>query len=214
MAKRTERFEPQGNDKTVMSSCTRPTDLLLLRAQRGDTSAFEEFYDRLLPAVIAFVHSRTGRGAPVEDLVQEVFARVWEGRTSFESRSSARTYVLGVALNVVRQYRQEDRAGLVALERLDLPDTRTGRCEHELERREILGFLGRARLALTEAQSTAITLVYDQQMTRQEAADALGCTEKALTRRLEKARRKLRAGLTANASARKQRLAGKSPEDV
>ncbi len=197
-----------------MSPCMQVTDVLFERVRRGDACAFEAMYYELLPTVIAFVRSRTPRGAPVEDLVQEVFCRLWERRKCFEGRSSAKTYVLGIVVNVIHHYRQEGRSALVALERLDLPDPRIARCEDELERREILQFLSRARLALSKRQSAAIDLVYDEQMAPHEAAAALGCTETALRAGLKKARQKLRMYLLDNPSIRQPHRVGESSEDA
>ena len=53
---------------------------LMLKAQRGDRQAYARLYGKYAPAVRRYIAGHNGRAEPPEDLVQEVFTRVWEHR--------------------------------------------------------------------------------------------------------------------------------------
>lgn len=83
--------------KTVRS------DVDLLEAWRsGDTKAGGELFDRHFASIHRFFHNKVGDG--LEDLVQQTFLRCTEGVERFRSDSSFRTYLFGVAHNLLREH--------------------------------------------------------------------------------------------------------------
>jgi RNA polymerase sigma-70 factor (ECF subfamily) len=59
-----------------------------------------------------------GIDAPVEDLVQEVFARALAGLASFDGRSTLSTWLHGIAVNLVRNFWRSSRSTETAHQRL------------------------------------------------------------------------------------------------
>jgi len=72
---------------------------LVLRAQRGDTQAFEELYRLHVGRVYALCR----RMAPSEadELTQRAFVRAWEALPSFEGRSAFGSWLHRLTVNVV-----------------------------------------------------------------------------------------------------------------
>jgi RNA polymerase sigma-70 factor, ECF subfamily len=165
---------------------------LLRRVGRRDAVAFEQLYFRMLPVVKAFIFAKGWSAAPVDDIVQEVFVQIWTHAERFEARSSASTYILGIALNVIRSFRRSGAraiqmhsdgfAELVAPQEIEMTP---------LEREDLAQILNTARATLPENQSLAIALIYDDQMAPQDAAESVGCTETAFRSRLRRARSNL-----------------------
>ena len=93
----TTRGNPVGQDEHAHDEDCR----LMLAAAAGDRHAFEQIYAKYYPIVCDFIASRNGTCTPVADLAQEVFTRVWAGRPRYEGRSDVRTFLFGVATNVV-----------------------------------------------------------------------------------------------------------------
>src|SRR5947209_20109313 len=58
---------------------------LMQRTGRGDLTAFGELFDRHQPALYAFLSRFLGNATLAEDVVQEVFLRVWRYRHSFDA---------------------------------------------------------------------------------------------------------------------------------
>ncbi|MEX1361964.1 MAG: RNA polymerase sigma factor [Nannocystaceae bacterium] len=79
-------------------------DAQVLRAQQGHMEAWAELYQAHYAAVFRHVRYLTSISAPVEDLVQETFARALVALPGFDGRSPFSTWIHGVAVNVVRNH--------------------------------------------------------------------------------------------------------------
>lgn len=80
-----------------------PTDLELMTAWRGgDRKAGHVLFTRHFPAVRRFFANKAG--SSTEELVQGTFERCIEGLDRFQQRSSFRTYLFGIARNVLREH--------------------------------------------------------------------------------------------------------------
>ena len=176
----------------------RSTDELMLIVQQGDAMAFEELYRRLAPTIKEYLISRSNKSVFVNDVVQEVFCRVWENKGRFViGKASAKTYVLRVARNVYFEFSRE------IYRNIRLASAYAVKANAEIEEDDTLDTsvaaqaLCHARSILTNKQLTAISLVYDKGVKPREAAQRLNCTEKAFRRRLEEGRRKLYSHLRA-----------------
>lgn len=82
-------------------------EALLERVAQGDRDSVMVLYDRFSGAVLAVALRVTGNRAEAEDIVQEVFARVWREATSFDrARGSAAAWIVTLtrnrAIDVVR----------------------------------------------------------------------------------------------------------------
>lgn len=74
-------------------------DLIAL-VENGDPEAFAGIYDRHSRAAYSLVYRMTGERQAAEDLVQEVFFRVWRAARSYRAeRGSVRTWILSIAHN-------------------------------------------------------------------------------------------------------------------
>lgn len=72
---------------------------IIARIRMGDAAAFEmifrEHYDHLFRFVYSYVHAEDA----AEELVQDVFAIVWERRAEWEVRTTVRAYLYAAARN-------------------------------------------------------------------------------------------------------------------
>jgi len=82
-------------------------EALLERVAQGDRDSVMALYDRFSGTILAVALRVTGNRAEAEDIVQEVFARVWREATSFDrARGSAAAWIVTLtrnrAIDVVR----------------------------------------------------------------------------------------------------------------
>ena len=70
---------------------------LMQRTGRGDLTAFGELFDRHQPALYAFLSRFLGNATLAEDVVQEVFLRVWRYRHSFDAAQRFGAWLYGIA---------------------------------------------------------------------------------------------------------------------
>ncbi len=124
-----------------------------------------------------------------DDIVQEVFMVVYRRWDAFEGRSSLRTWIASITINVVRSYRRRKSTQLVPEPlSVDLPSH--GRSAAEaLELKQALGIASRALSEMTELQSEAFVLCELDGLSGPEIADLLGINVHTLRTRLRGARR-------------------------
>jgi RNA polymerase sigma-70 factor (ECF subfamily) len=185
----------------LLGLASHSTDELMLLVQHGDTLAFEELYHRMVPIIGRFLASRASGAAPVDDVLQEVFCRIWQQQGRFATgAASAKTYLLRVALNIHYEQVRKTHHAIPLSEAIasELADPH-GKNEN-LESDDHALLLPGARSRLSNGQEAAVHLVYDEQMSLQEAAHNLGCSRQAIRRRLQEAHRKLHHCLRASVS--------------
>jgi RNA polymerase sigma-70 factor, ECF subfamily len=85
----------------IDSTTTACADLLVQAAQRGDDVAFAALYDAHAGNVFALCLRLSADRVLAEELVQDVFVRVWERLAQFRHESSFATWLHRVTLNVV-----------------------------------------------------------------------------------------------------------------
>ena len=93
-------------------------DLELLRAWRdGDPGAGRRLVERHFDAMYRFFANKVS--ADVEDLIQETFTACVEGKERFRGDSSFRSYLFGVARNVLRRYYRDKRYQKIRYDELE-----------------------------------------------------------------------------------------------
>jgi RNA polymerase sigma-70 factor (ECF subfamily) len=81
-------------------------EALMLEFQRGSRAAFEELFARYRGPLCGFFRRRLDRQERAEDLVQETFLAVVRATSRYEPRSLVRTYLYGIALNLLAAERR------------------------------------------------------------------------------------------------------------
>jgi RNA polymerase sigma-70 factor (ECF subfamily) len=71
--------------------------------------AFEELYAAWFDRIHAWVRARASDRTRAEDVTQEIFIAIYRSLGSFEGRSDFDAWVFGVARNVLRSHRREER---------------------------------------------------------------------------------------------------------
>lgn len=163
-----------------------PDDRSLVRLAliEGDEVAWRRLYQRHTPALYRLAGYLADSEADAGDLVQEMWLRAARGLSRFEQRSTLRTWLTGILINCVREWRRDSfRVAEVPLED-DLPspapDNVSGLDRIDLERAV-------ARLA---PGFRAVLLLHDVEgYTHQEIAGMLGVEPGTSKSQLTRARR-------------------------
>ncbi len=171
------------------------SDSDLIRESLRDPVAFEELFVRHFDSIHRFLVVRVGRD-DADELASEVFVRAFAARHRFRQEfSSARPWLFGIALNLVRQRARSLRRRAVALQRLFSRDATTAepadvgvdRAAAQLEWPRLAVAL--SHLSSDERNVVGLHLVAD--LTQTETAEALGIPLGTVKTRLARARRKL-----------------------
>jgi RNA polymerase sigma-70 factor (ECF subfamily) len=81
-------------------------EALMLEFQSGSRSAFEELFARHRQPLYGFFRRRLESRERAEDLVQETFLAVIRATARYQPRALVRTYLYGIALNLVAAERR------------------------------------------------------------------------------------------------------------
>ncbi len=176
-------------------------DELWARAAAGDERAWLE----LCRTLHARVHRFFGFKVPdddVADLTQQTITRFMEGRARFEGRGGVRSYVFGIAFNVLCEYIRHRRVRGVAAD----PDECSAydlapRASSVLRMREDRRALLEALRQLTLLQQTLIELFYFEDLTTVQIAEQLGIPDNTVRGKLSRARARLRELVEGGGSA-------------
>jgi RNA polymerase sigma-70 factor (ECF subfamily) len=177
-----------------------PDDALLARFVRGEAEALGELFDRYHRATYRFLARLTGAAAAdLDDLVQAVFVEVARAARRFDGRSTTRTWIFGIAVNVARHHVRGAvrRRRVIAEQESERPSQVPGadRPDRNAEHRELLAALDRAIRALPDALREVFVACEIEGLSGVEAAKVLGVAEGTVFRRLHEARKALRAVL-------------------
>lgn len=77
---------------------------LLKELKKGDHAAFEEIFERYGKSLFQFSLSYLKSREAAEDIVQEVFVKIWTNRKEIKTDTSFQSYLFTIALNSIRKY--------------------------------------------------------------------------------------------------------------
>lgn len=179
---------------------------LIGRIQKRDPEAFEELFTRHRQKLLRRLVRIVRQEAAAEDLLQEVFLRVWTRADEWCGRGTVAAWLFRIAtnlaLNSMRSARRRRQRPLVApsamtedeeesftpgwMEDPDALDPAT-----MLEEAERYERLRKLIDGLTEEKREVLRLVYESEMDISSVADALGIPEGTVKSRLHVARKRL-----------------------
>lgn len=177
-------------------------EALIARLAAGDTAALSLLYDRYAGAVFSLVARISGDRQVAEDLLQEVFVRVWQRAGTFQgARGKPLTWVLGIAHNLaideLRRRRRrpaeaderDEEGQIAAFQSLPSGDPDPADLTWErLRRDQIVAALAQ----LPPTQRVLIELAYFEGYSQSQMAERLGEPLGTVKTRMRLAAQKLR----------------------
>src|SRR6266513_4065917 len=85
--------------KTRVDYQNTPEGALVQRAQAGDETAFREIVERYQSKVFSIIHGIVRQRNDVEDIAQQVFAKIYLSLKNFDFRSSLITWMYMITVN-------------------------------------------------------------------------------------------------------------------
>lgn len=78
---------------------TNITQELLTRLKNGDVIAFDHIYELYSHKLFSFIFKILKNEAEVDDIVQEVFVKIWESRNKLDDYNFLNSYIFTIAYN-------------------------------------------------------------------------------------------------------------------
>lgn len=182
----------------VSSTSSDSLDAVVRRAAQRDPAAVGELYDRFHQPVRILALRLLADEMLAEDVVHDVFVALPKALARFEGRSSLKTFVLSVTVNIARKRIRSGVRRRAAMKRLAAePVPSSSDNPERLHRRKRLAdALQRALAALPDTQREVFVLCVVEGRDSAEAAEVLGVPRGTVRTRLMHAKRKLRGMLT------------------
>jgi RNA polymerase sigma-70 factor, ECF subfamily len=190
-------FVTVSTEKAAATPADAADDALVLRAQAGDTDAFESIVRKYRNEVYAFSYSFVRNREQAWDLSQEVFVKAWKSIKRFRREARLKTWLMRITANHCRDYLKKRRLETVAFDdaiRADAPGTLADPAE-SLAARELGRAIEKAVAALPHKHRTAFILREYQGLSYQEMAEVMECSPGTVMSRLHHARAKLQQAL-------------------
>ncbi len=155
-------------------------------------------------AAIARVAARlTGRGAHVDDLVQETFLVALRRPSALREADNVRAWLMGVAANLCRHHhRSHARRGAMEAVVAELPRPEAAGADHFAEQRRLAERLRHLLSQLPYEQAEVFVLKELEQLTAREIATITDAPAKTVESRLRLARARLKDALGGERAAR------------
>jgi RNA polymerase sigma-70 factor, ECF subfamily len=170
---------------------------LLMKACRGNESAFQLIYERHRNCVFRFAYRMLGSVGAAEDITQECFLALLQKPQLFNpDRASLRTYMCAAARNMAWKQMRFRKMQNDNDEDEDYCDTerRDGPYEHMLSS-EISEHVREAVLSLPPLQREAIVLYEFEELSLSDIATVAQTDVGSIKSRLHRARQRLRVSL-------------------
>ncbi|TKG95578.1 RNA polymerase sigma-70 factor [Puteibacter caeruleilacunae] len=167
---------------------------LLEGVRRGDTRAFDKLYNIYSSKLYAFSLKILKSSGLAEEVVQDVFFKVWDKRNQIRTDLSFQSYLFTIAYNLIRDYykekhRKEQHMQQVAIEVCD-SEMATGK---RLNYQQIMSAIELLIKELPEKRKEIFLLSKKHGFTNAEIASELAISEQTVKNQLVSALKYIRA---------------------
>jgi RNA polymerase sigma factor (sigma-70 family) len=168
---------------------------LLLAVANGDELAFGRLFDIFSPSIHAIVYRITGNEWTVEEVLQDIFVKVWINRATLPTIENFDGWLYTVAKNttynaIKQSQREKLKFNELAKESITLfyPEA-----DYNIQEREFQAILEQAIERLPEKQKLTYKLIKEEQLKREQVATQLNIAPETVKSNLDHAMRSIRA---------------------
>ncbi|WP_129714063.1 RNA polymerase sigma factor [Pedobacter sp. SYP-B3415] len=161
---------------------------------RGDERAFREIYERHWQSCFSNARKRLRDAAEAEEVVQDIFCKLWRRRASFVlGKTFEQYFAVAVKFEVINQLARRSRKEAYAREVAIGYSEADSTTQESLDLRELTKQLQECINMLPEKCRAVFRLRYEQNYSQFQIAETLHISEKTVEAHLSKARKTLKA---------------------
>lgn len=171
---------------------------LLSRMGEGDAHAFRGVYDLYYTRLCFFAATYTGDVSEAEDLVQELFIRLWKKRADLPGVNHVKTYLYTATRNAAFDYLRAKKRQSIQREGLEVAEQFESLEETALVREEVLHRVVRELEALPDKYKTILKLLFIEGKSYAEISLLLNIPQATIRKQKERAVAMLQSVLIKN----------------
>jgi RNA polymerase sigma-70 factor (family 1) len=169
---------------------------LFVLISKGDQAAFTKVFDHYEPRIFPFVLKITRSEMFAEEIVQELFIKLWTNRSAVADIENPRSYIFRMATNRTYNYLKSQARRLVAEERgTDLALLEENSTEELIDFKQTEETINKAVESLPEQQKKVYILSRRLGMSAEEIAEQMNLSPKTVKNHLTEALRSLKQQL-------------------
>jgi RNA polymerase sigma factor (sigma-70 family) len=192
-------------------------DAEVIRASCEEAEAFTAVFDRRFDPIRAYLVRRLGSSVG-DELAAEVFVRGFELRRRYDpDRGELRAWLFGIAANLIRRHRRDERRRLQALARMPIAAEPPSDADSDrrVDAEQQRGALIRGLARLSQRDREVLLMFVWAELSYEQIAQALDLPIGTVRSRISRARRLLRRELDRPfGEERKQGRTSNSPMEV
>ncbi len=147
---------------------------LVAEARQGSERAFRKLVERYHPMAYSIVRAILGSKPDVEDVVQDVFIKVYGALPQFRGESKLSSWIYQIARNEALNQTRRNRRAAEPLDEAALETSAESRPDEQYHRKILREDLERCLAELDEEFRTMLELRYMAEMSYAEICDATG----------------------------------------
>lgn len=160
----------------------------VLGLKEGSQDAFQHIFNEYAKRIFAFAKGYLKSNEEAEEVVQEVFIKVWKARASINTELSFKSYLFKISYNYVRElFLKKARENNYKHEILDFAIDFDNRTEERIDYLSLLELVEKIIEKLPPRQKEIITLQKKQGLPTKEIAEMLDISPRTVEKHLSEA---------------------------
>jgi len=168
---------------------------LLKQISKGDEKAFRALYDAYFNHLSAFVFKLCKSTETTEEIIQDVFVKLWVGRHSLSQMDSPEAYIFSMARNKTIDYLRRLVRNTHLMELLTEQLTDSNGIEEQLNAKELWDLIEEALSGLSEQKKTIFRLSKEEGLSHDQIAEVMHLSKSTVKNHLSETLRHIRGHL-------------------
>ena len=166
---------------------------LIASLQRGSVIAFEILFENYSQKLYRFSYSYLKSEAEAEDVVQEVFLKIWQNRSSLKTETSFQSYLFTIAFHAIQKsFNKKTRQQKFQLDLFELLSAENSTLEEQLNFETLIARLDQLIEQLPTRRKEIFLKRKKEGISIQNIALEMGISEKTVENQITEAMHSLR----------------------
>jgi len=154
----------------------------------GSKDAFRLMFDEVGPKIYAFALSYLKNEFEAEELLQEVFLKLWEVRSSLDSSRNLKSFLFKICINLIYDFIRRKNIEQVYLDYSEKNNPSSGdNTWHEVIYNDMLNNLQQLIAAMPEQRQRIFRMSKEDGLSNEEIADRLNLSKRTVENQLYRA---------------------------